>query len=72
MKYFVTSVWKHPAALDWEKMRQKMAQFKENPNIAEAQWYESDQTTHGSVVTYHRKRLMKPTSPLKRNTAHNR
>ena len=49
MKYVVTSVWKHPAALDWEKMRQNMAQFKDNPHIAEAQWYEIDETTHGSV-----------------------
>ena len=53
MKYVVTSVWKHPDALDWEKMRQNMAQFKGNPHIAEAQWYEIDETTHGSVVTYH-------------------
>ena len=55
MKYVVTSVWKHPAELDWEKMRQNMAQFKDNPHIAEAQWYEIDETTHGSVVTYHSK-----------------
>ena len=34
MKYVFTSVWKHLAALDWEKMRQNMAQFKDNPNIA--------------------------------------
>ena len=33
MKYVVTSVWKHPAALDWEKMRQNMSQFKVNPNV---------------------------------------
>ena len=55
MKYVVTSVWKHPAALDWEKMRQNMAQFKDNPNIAEAHWYKIDETTNGSVVTYHSK-----------------
>ena len=55
MKYVVTSVWKHPDALDWEKMRQNMAQFKDNPHVAEAQWYEIDETTHGSVVTYHSK-----------------
>ena len=55
MKYVVTSVWKHPAALDWEKMRQNMAQFKDNPHIAEAQWYEIDETIQGSVVTYHSK-----------------
>ena len=53
MKYVVTSVWKHPAALDWEKMRQNMAQFKDNPHITEAHWYEIDETTHGSVFTYH-------------------
>ena len=55
MKYVVTSVWKHPDALDWEKMRQNMAQFKDNPHVAEAQWYEIDETTHGSVFTYHSK-----------------
>ena len=53
MKYVVTSVWNHPAALDLEKIRQKMAHFKDNPHIAEAYWYEIDETTHGSVVTYH-------------------
>ena len=53
MKYVVTSVWKHTAALDWEKMRQNMAQFKDNPHIAEAHWYKIDETTNGSVVTYH-------------------
>ena len=53
MKYVVTSVWKHPAALDWEKMRQNMAQFKHNPHISEAHWYEIDETTHGSVAIYH-------------------
>ena len=36
-------------------MRQNMAQFKDSPNIAEAHWYEIDETTHGSVVTYHSK-----------------
>ena len=55
MKYVVTSFWKHPAALDWEKMRQNMAQFKDNPHIAGAHWYEIDETTHKSVVTYHSK-----------------
>ena len=37
------------------KMRQNMAQFKDNPHITEAHWYEIDETTHGSVVTYHSK-----------------
>ena len=55
MKYVVTSVWKHPAALDWEKMRHNMAQFKDKPHIPEAHWYEIDETTHWSVVTYHSK-----------------
>ena len=55
MKYVVTSVWKHTAALDWEKMRQNMAQFKDNPHIAEAHWYKIDETANGSVVTYHSK-----------------
>ena len=47
MKYVVTSVWKHPAAFDWEKMHQKMAHFKDNAAIAEAHWYEIEETTHG-------------------------
>ena len=55
MKYVVTSVWKHTAALDGEKMRQNMAQFKHNPHIAEAHWYKIDEMTNGSVVTYHSK-----------------
>ena len=53
MKYVVTSVWKHPAALDWQQMRQNMSQFKGNPHIAEIHWYEIDETTHGSVAIYH-------------------
>lgn len=55
MKYVVTSVWKHPAALDWQQMRQNMSQFKGNPHIAEIHWYEIDETTHGSVAIYHSK-----------------
>ena len=55
MKYVVTSVWKHPAALDWPLMRQNMSQFKGNPHIAEIHWYEIDETTHGSVAIYHSK-----------------
>ena len=56
MKYVVTSVWKHPAALDWPLMRQNMSKhFKDNPHIAEIYWYEIDDTTHGSVAIYHSK-----------------
>ena len=55
MKYVVTSVWKHPPALDWQQMRQNMSQFKGNPHIAEIHWYEIDETTHGSVAIYHSK-----------------
>ena len=55
MKYVVTSVWKHPAALDWPLMRQNMSQFKGNPHIAEIHWFEIDTTTHGSVAIYHSK-----------------
>ena len=56
MKYVVTSVWKHPAALDWPLMRQNMSKhFKGNPHIAEIHWYEIDDTTHGSVAIYHSK-----------------
>ena len=56
MKYVVTSVWKHPGALDWPLMRQNMSKhFKGNPHIAEIHWYEIDDTTHGSVAIYHSK-----------------
>ena len=55
MKYVVTSVWKHPAALDWQQMRQNMSQFKGNQHVAEILWYEIDETTHGSVAIYHSK-----------------
>ena len=55
MKYVVTSVWKHPAALDWQQMRQNMSQFKGNQHVAEIYWYEIDETTHGSVAIYHSK-----------------
>ena len=55
MKYVVTSVWKHPAALDWQQMLQNMSQFKGNPHIAEIHWYEIDETTHGTVAICHSK-----------------
>ena len=55
MKYVVTSVWKHPAALNWQQMRENMGRFKGNPHIAEIHWYEIDDTTHGSVAIYHSK-----------------
>ena len=49
MKYIVTTVWKHPAKIDWQSMRQTMSKSKDNPNVAEIHWYEIDETTHGSV-----------------------
>ena len=55
MKYVVTSVWKHPAALDWQQMRQNILQFKGNQHVAEIHWYDIDETTHGSVAIYHSK-----------------
>ena len=39
MKYVVTSVWKHPEPIDWQEMRQRMSNAKENPNVAEIHWY---------------------------------
>ena len=35
MKYVVTSVWKHPEAIDWQEMRQRMSNVKDNPHVAE-------------------------------------
>ena len=55
MKYVVTSVWKHPNAIDWQQMRQNMSEAKDNAHIAEIHWYEIDDTTHGSVAIYHSK-----------------
>ena len=55
MKYVVKSVWKQPAALDWQQIRQNMSRFKGNPHIAEIHWYKIDDTTHGSVAIYNSK-----------------
>ena len=55
MRYVVTSVWKHPNAIDWQQMRQNMSEAKDNAHIAEIHWYEIDETTHGSVAIYHSK-----------------
>ena len=55
MKYVVTSVWKHPNAIDWQQMRQNMSEAKDNAHIAEIHWYEIDEKTHGSVAIYHSK-----------------
>ena len=55
MKYIVTTVWKHPAKIDWQSMRQTMSKSKDNPNVAEIHWYKIDETTHGSVAIYHSK-----------------
>ena len=61
MKYVVTSVWKHPAALDWQQMRENMGRFKGNPHIAEIHWYQVDEMTHGSVAIYHSKEAYEAT-----------
>ena len=55
MKYVVTSVWKHPEPIDWQEMRQRMSNAKENPHVAEIHWYQVDEMTHGSVAIYHSK-----------------
>ena len=55
MKYVVTSVWKHSEPIDWQEMRQRMSNAKENPNVAEIHWYQIDEMTHGSVAIYHSK-----------------
>ena len=72
MKYIVTTVWKHPAKIDWQSMRQTMSKSKDNPNVAEIHWYEIDETTHGSVAIYHSKEAMRLTLPLWRNIARSR
>ena len=55
MKYVVTSVWKHPEPIDWQEMRQRMSNARENPHVAEIHWYQVDEMTHGSVAIYHSK-----------------
>ena len=55
MKYVVTSVWEHPEAIDWQEMRQRMSNVKDNPHVAEIHWYQVDEMTHGSVAIYHSK-----------------
>ena len=55
MKYVVTSVWKHPEPIDWQEMRQRMSNAKENPHVAEIHWYQGDEMTHGAGAIYHSK-----------------
>ena len=38
-------------------MCQHMSEAKNNPHVAEINWYEIDQTTHGSVAIYHSKEV---------------
>ena len=41
--------------IDWQEMRQRMSNAKENPHVAEIHWYQVDEMTHGSVAIYHSK-----------------
>ena len=40
-------------------MRQNISEANDNPHIAKIQWYEMDETIHGSVAIYHSKEAYK-------------
>ena len=55
MKYVVTTVWKHPVRNDWRATHQIMSKANDKTHVAEINWEEIDETTHGSFAIYHSK-----------------
>ena len=52
MQYVVSTIWKHPADMDKDKMREVQAQWRENGNLVNIYWFEIDSMTHGSVSIF--------------------
>ena len=49
MQYVVSTIWKHPADMDKDAMREVQAQWRENENLVNIYWFKIDSSTHGSV-----------------------
>ena len=52
MQYVVSTIWKHPAEMDKDSMREVQAQWRENDKLVNIYWFEIDSTTHGSVSIF--------------------
>ena len=52
MQYVVSTIWKHPAEMDKDRMREVQAQWRENDKLVNIYWFEIDPTTHGSVSIF--------------------
>ena len=52
MHYVVSTIWKHPAEMDKDRMREVQAQWRENDTLVNIYWFEIDPTTHGSVSIF--------------------
>ena len=53
MTVIVNTAWKHPKNIDWDKMQQDLTEGMKNsvPGM-HVQWFEIDETTHGSVASF--------------------
>ena len=52
MQYVVSTIWKHPAEMDKDRMREVQAQWRDNDKLVNIYWFEIDSTTHGSVSIF--------------------
>ena len=54
-KFIVSTIWSHPSDMDKERMRKVQQQWAENPNLTNINWFEINNTTHGSVSIFNSK-----------------
>ena len=53
MTVIVNTAWKHPKNIDWDKMQQDLTEgMKTSVPGMHVQWFEIDETTHGSVASF--------------------
>ena len=53
MTVIVNTAWKHPKNIDWDKMQQDLTEgMKNSVSGMHVQWFEIDETTHGSVASF--------------------
>ena len=49
------TVWKHSDPIDWDKMQAMLTENMKDqgtPKVITVRWFEIDENTHGSVLTY--------------------
>ena len=54
-EYVSVTVWKHSDPIDWDKMQAMLTENMKDqgtPKVITVRWFEIDENTHGSVLTY--------------------